>query len=167
VLQILWNLATIFGELDHHLFVQADVHFGRVLHISLIVEFLSQTLACCSCCPNREASLNRRSRSSTLASAFFALLVHPEPQQHQRLFALGAWQSHLLASQVAPAVPSLLEKVAPAVPNLPELLKPNGQNSTILGRELYAEKMKRGGFELAVCKAVAECREMRRPTTFT
>ena len=37
--------AAIFGELDHHLFVQPYIHFCRVLHISLIVEFLSQTLA--------------------------------------------------------------------------------------------------------------------------
>src|SRR4029079_1127310 len=106
------------------------------------------------CCPNREASSDRRSRFSTLASAFFALLVDPEPPRHQWLSALQAWQSHLLAP-VGPGVP---RGAAPWRQSLPELLKRNGQRwpKILIGCLHYAEKTIIG----------RESSKRRRQTTF-
>ena len=125
-LQFVGDLPTIFGELDHHLFVQPYVHFCRVLHISLIMEFLSQTLARCSAAVQIEKLHQIDDRGSPLSFCFFCFASPSRTEQRQRLPASRVWQSHSLA-QVAPAVPSLLEEVAPAGPSRPELLKPNGQ----------------------------------------
>ena len=47
-LQIVGNLAPVLGKLDHHLFVQPNIHFRGVFFVSLIVQLVGQVLARCS-----------------------------------------------------------------------------------------------------------------------
>jgi hypothetical protein len=45
ILQIVRNLATVLGELDHHLFVQPDIHCGRIFGVTSIVQLMCQLFA--------------------------------------------------------------------------------------------------------------------------
>src|SRR5262245_10724191 len=40
------NFATVFGELDHYLLVQPDIHLGGVVRIASVIQLLCQLLAC-------------------------------------------------------------------------------------------------------------------------
>src|SRR5205814_489922 len=45
VLEVRWDLAAVFGKLGHDLLMQPDVHRRRVVHIAIVMKFLSQRLA--------------------------------------------------------------------------------------------------------------------------
>src|SRR5262245_43652299 len=40
------NFATVFGELDHYLLVQPDIHLGGVVRIASVIQLLCQLFAC-------------------------------------------------------------------------------------------------------------------------
>ena len=42
MLQIVGNLASVLGKLDHHLLVQPHMHLYRTLRVALVVQFLRQ-----------------------------------------------------------------------------------------------------------------------------
>ena len=45
VFQIFGNFAAVGGEFGHDLFVQPNVHAGRVIHVASVTEFLGKLLA--------------------------------------------------------------------------------------------------------------------------